>query len=138
VLLKKVVVEIIIGDVIERDSVDGVGAGIVVEVSVIGVVEEGSAARVRVSIIGNEVGVVEKESSAAEIRVDIIGNEVGIVEERGGVKRACTIERGVAVGTWCFGDKFSFKNESNKKSKFILDSSFSFFSLLSLLSLFSL
>jgi hypothetical protein len=90
--------------------VNGVGVGIIVEVGIIGIVEEGSAARVKVGIVGDKVG----------------------------VERAYVIEKRVIVEVWYFRDKLSFKNELNKRSKFIANSGFSSFFLLSLLSLFSL
>jgi hypothetical protein len=52
--------------------VDGVRAGIVVEIGIIDVVEKDSTARVGVGIINNVVGVVEEE---------------------GGIERACAIEK---------------------------------------------
>jgi hypothetical protein len=61
VSLKKVVIKIVIGDVIERDSVDSIGTGIVVEVGVIDVVKEGSTARIEAGIVGDEVSIVEKK-----------------------------------------------------------------------------
>jgi hypothetical protein len=113
--------------------VDGVRAGIIIEVSVIGIVEEDSAARVGAGIVSDKIGIVKEKSSVARVEASIVGDEVSVVEEESGVRRACAIERGVAVETWCFRDKLSFKNESNKKSKFISDSGFAFFFLLFLL-----
>jgi hypothetical protein len=54
----------------------GIRIGIVVEVSVIGVV---------------------KKDSVAGVGVGIVGDEVGVVEERSDVRKACTIEKEVVI-----------------------------------------
>jgi hypothetical protein len=41
--------------------VDSVGVGIVVEVSVIGIVEKDNTARIRVSIVSDKVGIVDEQ-----------------------------------------------------------------------------
>jgi hypothetical protein len=95
--------------------VDGVRVGIVVKVGVIGIVE----------------------GSTARVEAGIVSDKVSVVREKSGVERAYTIEREVVIEVWCFRDNLLSKNESNKKSKFILNSDFFLFSLLSLFFLFS-
>jgi hypothetical protein len=62
VLLKKVVVGIIIGNVIEEGSMNSVRTGIVIEISIIGIVEKDSTARVEAGIVSDKVGVVGKRN----------------------------------------------------------------------------
>jgi hypothetical protein len=61
--------------------VDGIRIGIIVEVGVIDVVEESSAARVGVGIVDDKVSVVEKKDSAAGVGIGIVGDEVGVIGE---------------------------------------------------------